>query len=188
MFFRFSSNATTGSRIKQIAMGVLFSLTAALFSAPPTYAQHAGDIHIDTPWIRASVPGQTNGAGYLVIDHHGKQNDRLLAVQSDVAERIELHTVETENGMARMRKVDGIAVAAGKKTVLVPGGFHVMFLKLRAPFKAGETVSATLRFERAGDIAIRFTVQPATHRPEGQSGQAGKHGSHDKHHHGHHHH
>jgi len=160
-------------------------LTASLLATPPAHAQHAGDIHIDAPWIRASVPGQTNGAGYLVIDHHGKQNDRLLAVQSAAAERIELHTVVSENGMARMRKVDAIDIAAGQKTALAPGGFHVMFLKLAAPFKAGQTVPATLRFEQAGDIAIDFTVQPTTYRPEGQTRQPGKHGGHD--HHGHRH-
>jgi len=169
MFFRLLASAT-------------ILLTASLLATPPAHAQHTGDIHIDAPWIRASVPGQTNGAGYLVIDHHGKEGDRLLAVQSAAAERIELHTVVSENGMARMRKVDGIDIAAGKKTALAPGDFHVMFLKLAAPFKAGQTVPATLRFEQAGDIAIDFTVQPATYRPEGRTD---KHGSHD--HHGHRH-
>jgi len=174
---------------RTVATVLTLALTAFTPAIADTHHAHpvkAGDLAISAPWIRASVPGQTNGAGYMVIAHHGKQDDRLLAVQSDAAERIELHTVVTENGMARMRQVDGVPLAAGKKTALAPGGYHIMFMKLKAPFQAGQTVAATLQFERAGAVAIRFTVQPATYRPEGQSG---KHGAgHDHgHDHGHRH-
>jgi len=177
--------------LRTIVTTLALSLTALAPAAADTHhtsadTVKAGDLTITAPWIRASVPGQTNGAGYMTIEHHGKQDDRLLAVQSEGAERIELHTVVTENGMARMRQVEGIALAAGKKTALAPGGYHVMFMKLKAPFQAGQTVAATLQFERAGQVAIRFTVQPATYRPKGQSGkESGKAGA--AHHHGHDH-
>jgi len=176
------------SRTTAIALVLAFTawaLTALTPTRADTHHSHpvkAGDLAISAPWIRASVPGQTNGAGYLHIAHHGQQDDRLLAVQSEAAERIELHTVVTENGMARMRQVHGIPLAAGKKTALVPGGYHVMFMKLKAPFQAGQTVAATLQFERAGVVAIRFTVQPATYRPEGQSGKHDAGHGHDHNH------
>jgi len=170
------------------AAALALALTAFTPTSADTHHTHpvkAGDLAISAPWIRASAPGQTNGAGYMLIAHHGQQDDRLLAVQSDAAERIELHTVVTENGMARMRQVDSVTLTAGKKTALAPGGYHVMFMKLKAPFQAGQTVAATLQFERAGAVAIDFTVQPATYSPEGQSGKrAGHDHGHD---HGHRH-
>lgn len=164
-----------------------FAAAAALGLAGLAPA-HAGDfkigsIEIDDAWVRASVPGQANGAGYMEIENDGKQADRLLEVRSDAAERIELHTIVNENGMAQMRQVNGIDIPANGEVKLAPGGYHVMFLKLKAPFKTGETVPATLRFERAGEVAITFEVKPPTYRPGGSAaGHAGHgHGGHGGH-------
>ena len=131
----------------------------------------AGDIEIDDVWVRASVPGQANGAGYMAIENDGKQADRLLEIRSDAAERVELHAVLNENGMAKMRQVEGVDIPAGQTVTLGPGGYHVMFLKLKAPFKQGDEVPATLRFEHAGEVAIQFKAQPLNYRPDGHGAQ-----------------
>jgi len=125
-----------------------------------------GQIEIDDVWVRASAPGQSNGAGYMDIDKDAKTEDRLLSVSSEAAERVELHTVLTENGVSKMRQVEGgIVVPADAEVKLSPGGYHVMFIKLRAPFKDGATVPATLKFEKAGEVAVQFKVKPASHNP-----------------------
>ena len=94
----------------------------------------AGQVEIDDLWVRASAPGQSNGAGYMEIDNKATAADRLLSVSSSAAERVELHTVETKDGVAKMRQVEGgIALPAGGEVKLAPGGYHVMFLKLKAP-------------------------------------------------------
>jgi len=134
-----------------------------------------GPIDIDDAWVRATVPGQPNGAGYMEIENEGKQNDRLLEVRSDAAERVEIHTVDSTGGVARMRQVDGVDVSAGGEVKFAPGGFHVMFLKLKAPFKEGDRVSATLRFEHAGEVPVQFEVKPAAYG----GGKGGGHGGHD---------
>ena len=119
-----------------------------------------GQIEVDDLWVRASAPGQTNGAGYLDIDTDAKTPDRLLSVTSSAAERVELHTVQTENGVARMRQVDGgIAVPADGEVKLRPGGYHVMFIKLKAPFAEGGTVPVTLEFEKAGSVELSLPVR-----------------------------
>lgn len=125
-----------------------------------------GQIEIDDVWVRASAPGQSNGAGYMDIDNDAKTEDRLLSVSSDAAERVELHTVLTENGVSKMRQMEGgIVVPADAEVKLSPGSYHVMFIKLRAPFKDGATVPATLKFEKAGEVAVQFKVMPASHNP-----------------------
>ncbi|AVJ30525.1 copper chaperone PCu(A)C [Achromobacter spanius] len=125
-----------------------------------------GQVEVDDLWVRASAPGQANGAGYMDIDNDAKAPDRLLSVSSDAAERVELHTVQTENGVSKMRQVEGgIALPADTEVKLSPGGYHVMFIKLKAPFKDGATVPATLTFEKAGEVAVQFKVMPASHNP-----------------------
>jgi len=133
-----------------------------------------GALKISSPWIRASVPGQVNGAGYVQIDNKASQGDRLVSASTTGVNRVELHTILTENGVAKMREVSGIDVPASGTVKLVPGGFHIMFLGLTEPFKAGATLPVTLRFEKAGEVKVNFEIKPPTYNPGSMSG----HGSH----------
>lgn len=150
-------------------------LLACMISVMGTVAQAQtqGDISVSDAWIRASAPKQVNGAGYAVITNKGGQPDRLLSASSDSAQRVELHTVITENGVAQMRQVTGIDVPANGNVALSPGGFHVMFLNINAGFKEGSTVPVKLTFERAGEMVANFTVKPITYNPKGGSGHSG---------------
>lgn len=160
--------------IRNLALAAALSLCTAAAWAD-TYK--AGAIEVDDLWVRASAPGQPNGAGYLEIENDGRAVDRLVSVRSDVAERVELHTIDNENGVARMRAVEGgVEVPAGGEVKFAPGGYHVMFMKLKAPFAEGSQVPATLVFEKAGEVAVKFDVKPLTHNPAG-AGHGG-HGGH----------
>lgn len=129
-----------------------------------------GELTLSGPWVRASVPGQVNGAGYVKIDSKAAQADRLVSATTSGVNRVELHTIITENGVAKMRQVPGIEVPAGKGVQLMPGGYHIMFLGLQQPFKAGAIVPVTLKFEKAGEIKVDFEIKPATHNPGAMSG------------------
>ena len=39
-----------------------------------------------------------------------------------------------------------------------PGGLHVMFMGLKAPFKEGQELPLTLIFEKAGEVPVTFAV------------------------------
>ncbi|MEI8401216.1 MAG: copper chaperone PCu(A)C [Alcaligenaceae bacterium] len=131
----------------------------------------AGPLEINDLWVRGSVPGQTNGAGYMQINNPTGVSDRLLSAQSEASTRLELHTVLTENGVAKMRQVNGIDIPAKGSAKLAPGGFHMMFLQLTGPFKQGELVPVVLKFEKAGEVRVNFTVKPSTYNPGGTGEQ-----------------
>jgi copper(I)-binding protein len=132
----------------------------------------AGDIEIDNVWVRATAPGQVNGGGYLEIENDGKTADRLLSVKADVAESVEMHETRTADGVSSMRGVDAVDIPAGGELKFTPGGHHVMFLKLKGPFKEGTEFPATLTFEKAGTVAVKFKVMPLTYKA-GDSGSMG---------------
>lgn len=136
-----------------------------------TWAQaadfEANGLELNDLWVRASVPGQVNGAGYLQITNKTAHADRLLSAESDAATRIELHNVVTENGVAQMRQVQGVDIPAGGAARLAPGGYHVMFLQLTAPFKQDGKIPVVLKFEKAGEVRVNFTVKPPTYNPPG---------------------
>lgn len=136
-----------------------------------------GDLQITDPWIRASVPGQSNGAGYLQITNKSSQPDRLILATSPSAKKVELHTVVSENGVAKMREIKGIDVPAQGMVKLSPSNFHIMFIQLNAPFMHGVSIPVTLKFEKAGDVTVDFVVQPTTYNPSGSSNTPGNHGA-----------
>jgi copper(I)-binding protein len=123
-----------------------------------------GPIEIDDLWVRASAPGQVNGAGYMEIENEGALEDRLLSVTSNAAESVTIHAVRMENGVAKMRPLEGgLLLPAMSEVKLAPGGYHIMFEKLKAPFARDARVPAILKFERAGEVAVMFKVRHAAY-------------------------
>jgi copper(I)-binding protein len=148
------------------ATAAAFALCASVQAAE----YKSGNIHIDNAWARATAPGQVNGGAYLQIRNEGKAPDRLVSVKSDAADRVEVHMTKTQGGVSSMGEVSSVDVPAGGKVVFSPGGYHIMFLKLKGPFTAGAEVPATLNFEEAGAVAVKFDVKPVTYNPGGADG------------------
>lgn len=122
----------------------------------------APDIVVEEAWAAASAPGQRTGAAYLTIANRGDGADRLLAVTSDAAASASLHRSSMEGGIARMRPIaDGIAVEAGDRAILRPGGAHVMLTGLERPLGAGEMIALRLRFERSGERQVTAAIRAA---------------------------
>ena len=126
-------------------------------AAAETYS--AGSLQIENPWARATPKGATIGAGYLSITNKGTEADRLIGGSAAPASRFEVHTTVTEGGVAKMRQVTGLEIKPGETVELKPGGMHLMLVGLKQPLQQGQTVKGTLVFEKAGTVAIEFTVQ-----------------------------
>lgn len=130
--------------------------------AAPLVAQDAakGNISISDPWTRETAASQTVGGGFMTIRNNGQSADRLLSIASSQAAEVQIHTMRVEAGVMKMRQVQGgIAIPAGKAVTLKPGATHIMFIGLKKPFKPGDMIPATLTFERAGSVKVRFAVQ-----------------------------
>jgi len=117
-----------------------------------------GAITIGHPYARATAAGQPIGGGFLKFTNAG-QADKLLSVSADVSKTVELHEMKMEGDVMKMRQVDGIELAAGKTVEFKPGGYHVMFVDLKAPLKAGDKFPAKLKFEKAGEVDVVFNVE-----------------------------
>ena len=136
---------------------------------------HPGEgIEISNARINPPLPGQTTGVAFMRLDNYG-DDDRLLAITSPVSGRIELHTHLNEDGVMKMRRVDGIALPHDEAVELKPGGFHVMLFETSAAL--GDEVVLTLDFETADDLTV---VAPVVLRGEMKSGDkdAGSHSGH----------
>jgi copper(I)-binding protein len=106
----------------------------------------------------ATPPGATAGAAYLELI--ATADDELLAVTTPVAERAEIHSSTTSNGMMQMRPVATVALKAGQAVRFAPGGMHLMLMNLRSPLVVDTDFSISLRFKNAGDVQATVHVVP----------------------------
>ncbi len=129
----------------------------AAFTLMASTAQ-AENVSIENARAFATAPTAMAGGGFLTITNTGDQDDTLIGIRADFP-RVELHTTEFTDGVARMMHLDAIPVPAGETVSLEPGGLHVMFMGLRGnPLEEGETIPATLIFENAGEVEITFNI------------------------------
>ena len=129
-------------------------LLLLLFLSTPALAQ----IQIERPWARATAPGAKVAGGYMVIRNAGAAADRLVSASSPASARVELHVHLNEGGVMKMREVPGYEVPAKGSFELKPGGAHLMFVEIKRPFKEGEKLPVTLKFEKGGEIKAEFHV------------------------------
>jgi len=137
----------------------LTSCTALPFGSGDEMSDRSG-IALSNGWASVAPVGVKQAAGFLTIANNTGQDDRLIAVASARAGRMELHEMGTEGSMTTMRQMkDGLAVPAGGSVTLKPTGNHLMFVDLTAPFSVGDTVRVTLTFEKAGKIEADLPVR-----------------------------
>lgn len=146
--------------VRIVAAAAAAPVAAAAGTAPAASATvRAGDLAITAPWIRATPGGAKVAGGYLEVTNTGKEPDRLLSASIPLAARGEVHQMSMDKGVAKMAPVEGgLVIKPGETVALKPGGYHLMFLDLKGPAKAGDTLDGTLTFERAGTVPVRFAV------------------------------
>ena len=70
------------------------------------------------------------------LPHHREQGtapDRLIGGSADIAGKVEVHEMATNNGVMTMRPLDkGLTIDPGKTVKLAPGGYHLMMFDLKA--------------------------------------------------------
>lgn len=120
------------------------------------------DIEIAGAWARAMLQAQPTGGVYLTIINRGTAAERLVGAASPRAGRVEIHEMDMEGDVMKMRPVEGgVEIGPGETVELAPGGLHLMVLDVRGPFAEGEQVPVTLEFENAGKAEISVEVRAA---------------------------
>ena len=149
----------------------LLAIAAALLLAMPALAHDVtqGDMQIIHPNIPQPAASAKAAGGFMVIVNNGAGADRLLAIESDIAARPEIHESKVNaDGVATMGKAEAVEIPAGATVALEHGGYHVMFMGLKARLTEGETHKAVLVFEKAGRIEIEFMIDPPMGQGDGE--------------------
>jgi len=125
------------------------------------------NIHIQGAWIRAVPPASKMSAAYMKIMNHGKNDDQLISVKTNLSKVAEIHNVEKKDGMMKMMPVSFVKIPAGGKQFLKPGSYHIMLIKLNKIPKIGEEYELILHFKNAGMINVKATVMENSQMEKG---------------------
>ena len=106
-------------------------------------------------WVRGTVPAQKSTGAFVTL--RSTDDARLVGVATAIAKSAEIHESGMSGGTMRMRAVDSVALPAGRRIELKPGGYHVMLLGIAKPLGAGDKVPLTLTIEGPG--GRRSTVE-----------------------------
>ncbi len=164
-------------RVKKPIRAIRWVFAAAFVTGISGYAVakefSKGSLVIEHPHAMATAPGQPNGAIFFKsISNKGTSADQLIGSRATVSKTIEIHRMEMDNNIMRMREISGIELPANSKVTMARGskdGYHLMLMNLKAPLKEGEKFPVTLIFKNAGEVEVTVAVE----RPSGSA-----HGSH----------
>jgi copper(I)-binding protein len=146
-----------------IGRGLLMGLMALSLSQAHAHDFKQGNLVIDHPYATPSLAGTRNGSVYFKgLRNRGSQADRLIAAKSAVTERVELHQMQMDGQVMRMREVPAIELPARTEVNLRHGGagtHHLMLQGLKQPLKDGDRFDLELVFEKAGTRQVNVWVQ-----------------------------
>ncbi len=95
----------------------------------------------------------------MTVTNTGTRPERLSCVSSDASAKCQIHEMIMDNGVMKMRPVEGgLEIKPGETVTLKPGGFHVMLVDLKAPLQQGKTLEATLKTDDGGTVQVEFPI------------------------------
>jgi len=121
----------------------------------------SGALQIAHPWSQQLPPNAPTVAAYFVIQNTGTSADRLVSVDTPIADKAELHQHVMQGDLMKMQPVASVEVPPGGTVTFAPMAYHVMLvgLKDRSLLQDGKHFPMTLHFEKAGAIAVDVNVQ-----------------------------
>jgi copper(I)-binding protein len=134
-----------------VTLAALAVALVACAGRPPTARARAGDIEIRDGFAYEPIT-PASGAAYFRIRNTGAAPDTLLEVTSPAARDASFH------GNA-MQHLAVLAVPPGAEVTLAPGGTHLMLSDYSTVPAAGDSLTVTLRFARAGSVTLKLPVR-----------------------------
>ena len=100
-------------------------------------------------------------AGYATLANETASTAEIVALESAAFERVELHEPVGHGEAGRTRKVRSLAVEAGDRVELSPGGRHLRLIGPRQPLERGQLIGITLTFLSGRRRVVPFPIVEA---------------------------
>lgn len=140
--------------MKRILMiAVLLTLTLAAGAEPA--------LEIEAPWVREPNPARPIASAFMTIINTSDNAITLVGARSEAAEVVEIHDMQTVDGVMKMRMLGSLEIPANSSVKLEPGGLHLMMIRLTRELKAGDEVEIELEDDSGTLIKVTASVRKA---------------------------
>jgi copper(I)-binding protein len=117
---------------------------------------HAASLIVEDAWTKSTAPLQPVAGIFMKLT--SDTDAALVGASSPVAGRVEVHRMSMQDGVMSMRQIKSLLLPKGQTIELKPGGYHIMLMDLKQPFKVGETVPLILKI-RADNKVRKVNVK-----------------------------
>ena len=130
---------------------------AALVVALPVAAVAHDGLTVRDGYARSANP--KTAAAFMVIENHKTVDCQFGGVNSDIADKVELHSHQEVDGIMKMGRIEGgILIPAEGEHALQRGGDHIMFMGVKAPLENGQEITVSLDFGDCGVDQVTIPV------------------------------
>jgi len=136
-------------------------MTSLLLAPVLSWATMADDVKIEKPFIRETLTNVHTTAGYANLVNTSKNVIELVKVKSPKADKIELHTIKVEKGVAKMKTIKRITLPPESVTKLEPGSYHLMLFMVDIPLQPGHEVPVIFKFSDGSTKEVKMPVKDA---------------------------
>lgn len=123
----------------------IFLAALSVLAFQSSWANH---VTVSKSWVRTTVPGQAVAGAYMEITT--RETARLIAVRSPISPNVEIHWMQMNGDIMRMRAVRTLDLPKNSTVSLKPGSYHLMLMRLKKPINAGDKIPLTLVIETQG--------------------------------------
>jgi copper(I)-binding protein len=164
---RFSAERSTRAVLLTLLVGTLLACGSQAPAGPR--------VRVEEPWSRPAVAmggmagdsdpaqesaGLATGAVFMKLVNEGREAERLVGAQTDVAAVVEIHESRMEGDVMGMVFLpDGLEIPAQGEVLLKPGSYHLMLIGLQRDLKPGDTLTLVLEFEKSGTMTVEAEVR-----------------------------
>src|SRR5699024_8766650 len=110
-------------------IAILFALLISTSASGGAAAHHVHGTPGASP-MSEEMADLSTGAAYMTITNTGDEPDRLVGLETDAAETVEVHKVTMDDNVMEMTPLlHGLEIPAGE-TVSLDGDYHIMLIGL----------------------------------------------------------
>lgn len=140
---------------RQVVMGALLAAGAGVRPAPAVAQDYwLNQVRVSKPWAPPTRSDARTGEVYMLIENRGTDLNRLVAVETPVAERVTF--VDEDRGIMEM--VAYIDLRARREIALRPGRVHLKLEGLKQPLAKGRTFPLTLIFANRQKLEVKVDI------------------------------
>lgn len=148
-------------------MIVRFLSSLPLFLLVISNGAHATDLVLSEAWVTAPLTQKSSGvAAFAVLSNVGQKQIAIVGASSDYAKKVQIHRIEHEQGVVKMKPVPSIKIPPNQQVSLNEDGLHLMLMGLQNMPWDTKDIAIQLYLDDGERLVQRFEIRGLNHGAE----------------------